>query len=158
MRSSPSSLPARSGPEAGLLKAGLLSACLLGAGLLGACRGTSGPDFGGADSMFTGNDTLQLPGQYAGTGGVPGGTGVQDAPAPPTEAEQRSIQARRLSAVQSLWQRAEAQQGSPGKAGLYKALADEYPDFPDAAEARYRQGRNEYLSRNYMDSDTIMMH
>ena len=126
----------------------LLLACLV----LPACRTTAGPDFGDAGGMFQGNDQLALPGQYAGAGGVPGGTGVTDAPPPPSQAQMRAIQERRLQQARNLWARAEASQSPAQKAGIYETLADEYPEFPNAAEARYRQGRNEYLCRQYMDS------
>jgi outer membrane protein assembly factor BamD (BamD/ComL family)/predicted small secreted protein len=126
----------------------LLSACLL----LTACRTTSGPDFGAAGEALRGNDTLQLPGQYAGGGGVPGGTGVRDAAPPPSAQQVQALEARRLEQARALWQRAESAQSPAQKAGLYEAIADGYPEFPNAAEARYRQGRNEYLAHAYMDS------
>jgi len=126
----------------------LLAACCL----LAACRTTSGPSFEGLGEGLEGGPELQLPGQYAGTGGVPGGTGVPNEPTPLSDAQRQALMAQRRQTAESLWQRAEAQKNPKAAADLYEAIAEDYPEYPNAAEALYRQGLNLYRSGESIDS------
>ena len=118
---------------------------LLGTGLA-ACRGVETPEL---PSFLKGTPTakeLALPGQYLGSGDSAPRTAEEVAAAQQTAEELSALAMTRRREGDALWARAEAAGTDEDKADLYDDLADDYPEHPNAAEARYRHGL--YLYRD----------
>ncbi|MDA1194039.1 MAG: outer membrane protein assembly factor BamD, partial [Planctomycetota bacterium] len=124
-------------------------------GLLGAgCSNVQTPEMPGFLKP-TGSTTarqLDVPGQYAGSGSSPHTPKNGEAPPPPSEDELRRTFEARARQADALWQRAEAARGDEAKADIYEDIADDYPEYERAAEARYREGVHRYGEREWMDS------
>ncbi len=120
---------------------------------LPACSNVTGPDLPdfmqGSGGMTA--PELDIPGQYTASGASSGRQG-DEAAVPPNEAQLRAAFEQRNRQATSLWNRAEAAQGSGTKADIYETIADDFPEYPRAAEARFRQGLNLYRGRDWMAS------
>jgi outer membrane protein assembly factor BamD (BamD/ComL family) len=121
------------------------------AGALAGCTGS-----GSGDSSWIAGDR--------GTGSVPipsdtrraGREGIRRVTATPpeTEAQVAARRQRSVDAAEGLWNRAAALETSnPGTAaGLYRELAENHPESPRAAEAKFREGRARYRAHQYQEA------
>ena len=123
--------------------------------VLGACSNVDTPELpefmqGGGGSL--GAPEVDLPGAYTASGdGTPRGQADPDAP-PPNEAQLRAMFEQRNRQATVLWNRAEAARSDGAKADIYETIADDFPEYPRAADARYRQGLHLYRARDYTAS------
>jgi outer membrane protein assembly factor BamD (BamD/ComL family) len=129
---------------------------LLGAALLlSACNG------GGSDvPRFLRSDPgsapdVPIPGQYT-AGGVAPGSAAQDEERRASEAELRAEFAQRAAEAQALWNEASRTQDPADAADLYGDIADDYPEYPNAAEARYREGLGHYRAGDWSDAIRVL--
>ena len=123
--------------------------------LLSACSNVTTPDMPDFMQGMGGGSQrdLALPGQYVGSGDSAAATqGRKEAEIPPDEAQLRAMFEQRNRQATALWNRAEAMRGAEAKADVYEDIADDFPEYPRAAEARYRQGVHLYEAREWMDS------
>lgn len=124
---------------------------------LPACSNVTGPELPefmqGAGGGLAARE-LNLPGQYVGSGDTAAATQgrAEDAPPPPNEAQLRALFEERNRQATALWNRAEAARGDAAKADIYETIADDFPEYPRAADARYREGLHLYRAGDWMDS------
>jgi TolA-binding protein len=126
--------------------AALLAALALA---LVACRSVEGPKF---PKFLQGNANakpLHLPGQYLGSGDRPASATAQEAPAPMDAQTLSRVAAERRQQADALWARAQAATSEDDKADLYDDVADDFPEYPNAAEARYRAGLHRYRAGDW---------
>jgi outer membrane protein assembly factor BamD (BamD/ComL family) len=130
------------------------------AACLGGCE--SGGSSIGSDPL---NDWVVPPSQAAPVpipnqvaGGNPNDPGLEGRRAsnrnvpPLTQEQQRTILAQRRSQADRLWELASAAQTPGRRRDLYETIADDYPEHPRAAEARFLQGRADFEQREYEDA------
>lgn len=119
---------------------------------LPACSNVTGPDLPDFMQGTGGMNApeLDIPGQYTGSGeGTPRG---QEAGLPADEAQLRAMFEQRNRQATTLWNRAEAARSDGAKADIYETIAEDFPEYPRAADARFRQGLHLYRSRDWMPS------
>ncbi len=136
--------------------AGIRAAAVL-TGVLGlsACAGTTVPDeLGFLKSGVSGGKPprqVVLPNQVAGgdrSGDLLPGQREEDVPAL-TDEQIAAINTERRQASESLWARATQSQNAKQSGDLYEELADDYPDSPRAAEARFQQAKQRFQQGEY---------
>ena len=115
-----------------------------------ACTGTDVPDL--LASPLGTPSTLRVP--NAVSGGDPGGNRpVEEGPKVATTPEE--VAALRAEA-QALYARAGSTQDPEDAGDLYGDLADDYPESPNAAEARYRQGEAYFRAGEFRSAVQIL--
>jgi TolA-binding protein len=132
------------GYRGGMRRLPLLALALL---LLAGCQNDESPLPDWMRASPENMARVPLPGQYASSNPADRGSLAQrqeEEESGPTEAELRAEMTRRSQVAHALWQAA-TQTGDPEEAAdLFDEIAEEYPEYPRAAEARFRQGQMLY--------------
>jgi outer membrane protein assembly factor BamD (BamD/ComL family) len=128
--------------------------------LLAGAPGCNGSGSSSLDDVVRGNTSAPpppIPNAVSG-GLVPRGGSLANDPTAqrrePSAAERTANAEARRRTAEAMWVRAESLDATrPGAAAdVFQAIADEYPDTPRAAEARYREGRGRFRSGDWVDA------
>lgn len=142
------SLPLRPGPRLGCLALLVVT--------LGGCSGGGLGVDPLSDIANIGAKNPLIPNQVA--GGDPDdpalrrGTDREAGTDPVTAAEAEALRRERMQQAATLWANAERTQDPEDAADLYAEIAEEYPEYARAAEARYRAGVQAYRRRAWYES------
>ncbi len=123
--------------------------------LLAGCSGNDVPDWVAQSPDRAAS--VPVPGAYRGSDptnpGVSNVRSQEPQPEGPTQAQLQAALEQRRREADALWARAtEPNCNLETQADLFETIADDYPEYPRAAEARFRQGRALYQAREYTDS------
>ncbi len=130
----------------------LLALALVGAAAPGCTDvGGSGASSPGLPTGDRGKGSVPIPGDVRRSGRE----GIEMAPKKAlTEAEEEARRSRSVAVAEQLWRQAEAAEaGNPGGAAdAYRDIAEDHPESPRAAEAKFREGRGRYRAHDYRDA------
>ncbi|MGE0192553.1 MAG: tol-pal system YbgF family protein [Planctomycetota bacterium] len=121
---------------------------------LGGCSGLGGDPL--SDIANLGAKNPLIPNQVAGGDAedpaLRRGTDREAGTDPVTASEAEALRRERMQQAATLWANAERTQDPEDAADLYAEIAEEYPEYARAAEARYRAGVQAYRRRAWYES------